>query len=211
VFLVDSGGEAFQHSHQPAVADAVCAGRRRIALDPGLACPTRPTRTRQQTCPREDARTGRGGIPPAALCRAYPGRRPAGDLRIPRPQGSPDRRHGIRWPRRVWNGPPPKPTIPSPTGNHDAGGEAFEVLRLQRIRPEAAKAETARAGSGPEPAPATETLSIPSDPLPPPARLPRPLAPSGVSAVLEDSADVPSRSPFADGQSGSAVRSSAAA
>jgi ATP-dependent helicase/nuclease subunit A len=73
------------------------------------------------------------------------------------------------------------------------------------LRPEAAKAETARAGSGPEPAPATEALSIPSDPLPPPTRLPRPLAPSGVSAVLEDSADVASRSPFADGQSGSAA------
>ncbi|WP_461434062.1 PD-(D/E)XK nuclease family protein, partial [Hoeflea alexandrii] len=46
---------------------------------------------------------------------------------------------------------------------------------------------------------------IPSGPLPPPARLPRPLVPSGVSAVLEDSADVASRSPFADGQPGTAA------
>lgn len=77
---------------------------------------------------------------------------------------------------------------------HEVGDERFAARRLQRSGPMAAQI----IDSKPPPAPPAATVVVPGAPLPPPKRLPRPLAPSGVSAVLEDSAGLATRSPFAD-------------
>ena len=89
-------------------------------------------------------------------------------------------------------------------GVHEAVTEPFEARRFRRIRTESSAARQAnQAESKTTPAVSGSALVIPTEPLPPPARLPRPLAPSGVSAVLEDSGEVASRSPFAENQTGS--------
>src|SRR5690606_10775702 len=83
-----------------------------------------------------------------------------------------------------------------------SGSEPFQVRRFARIRTEAPVAgEMGQPGT--VVAPAAAAIAIPTEPLPPPTRLPRPLAPSGVSAVLEDSGDIASRSPFAASRAGS--------
>lgn len=84
----------------------------------------------------------------------------------------------------------------------EADNTTFPVLRLQRAAPAPVAPSQPDVGSTERtvaPAP------IPSSPLPPPTRLPRPLAPSGVGAVLEDSANLATRSPFADKPAGSGV------
>ncbi|AKI02866.1 DNA helicase/exodeoxyribonuclease V, subunit A [Hoeflea sp. IMCC20628] len=87
---------------------------------------------------------------------------------------------------------------------HDPGGEPFEARRLCRARGDDSVAPAAEPSATPA-APQSTILTITDAPLPPPRRLPRPLAPSGVGAVLEESAGIATRSPFADRQSGSAA------
>jgi ATP-dependent helicase/nuclease subunit A len=83
----------------------------------------------------------------------------------------------------------------------EADAATFTALRLQR-----ASYAPAGQSAGPEPGERTAApATIPSSPLPPPTRLPRPLAPSGVGAVLEDSASLATRSPFADKPAGSGI------
>ncbi|WP_420407688.1 double-strand break repair helicase AddA [Hoeflea sp.] len=78
----------------------------------------------------------------------------------------------------------------------------FKVVRMQRTGATLALAgeKIAQTGLG-----SGSPASVPLTPLEPPKRLPRPLAPSGVSAVLEDSIEPPVRSPFADKPSGSSL------
>jgi ATP-dependent helicase/nuclease subunit A len=205
VFLVDSGGEAFQHTHQPRLwlLPSVPGADESPSIPVWLPDKTHeneataPARERMREQAEEEyRRLLYVGLTRAADRLVICGYRGLREVKTP------------TWHSMASAGlerAAAEAGYSVSDGKHDAGGEAFEVRRFSRIRPEAATAKTARTGSGPEPAHATEALSIPSDPLPSPARLPRPLAPSGVSAVLEDSADVASRSPFADGQSGSAA------
>jgi ATP-dependent helicase/nuclease subunit A len=78
VFLVDSGGEAFQTSHQPRLW--------LIPPDPGaeesdgpsvpvwLPDKTYNNERNRTCCASSQRRTGRGRVQAAALCRAHPGR-----------------------------------------------------------------------------------------------------------------------------------------
>lgn len=78
----------------------------------------------------------------------------------------------------------------------------YNVLRMQRTGATVAiGSETTRQT---EPVDKPVAL-VPWSPLAPPRRLPRPLAPSGVSAVLEDSVEPPTRSPFAEKPSDSGL------
>jgi ATP-dependent helicase/nuclease subunit A len=82
---------------------------------------------------------------------------------------------------------------------HQADAGSFSVLRLQRATPEPPAA--IQRSEKPQPV-RIPSVDIPTAPLPSPKRLPRPLAPSGVSAVLEDSAGTTARSPFLNKSSG---------
>lgn len=204
VFLVDSGGEAFQHSHQPRLwllppvpgtdaAPPVPVWMPDKRYENEATAPVRETMREQAE--EEYRRLLYVGLTRAADRLVICGYRGIREVKTP------------TWHSMASAGLE-RAAVESgysvSDGMHEAGGEAFEVRRFSRIRsqlvPSAAAAETGTAAT-----PSADTIPIPSDPLPPPARLPRPLAPSGVSAVLEDSADVASRSPFAEGQAGSAA------
>jgi ATP-dependent helicase/nuclease subunit A len=78
----------------------------------------------------------------------------------------------------------------------------YKVLRMQRTGATAATGSQSDRQTGPVGKP---VAPVPRSPLAPPKRLPRPLAPSGVSAVLEDSVEPPPRSPFTEKPSGSGL------
>ncbi|WP_417433298.1 double-strand break repair helicase AddA [Hoeflea sp.] len=204
VFLVDSGGEAFQHSHQPRLWLLPPASGAADAPSIPVWLPDKTYENEATTPVREKMREQAEeeyrrllyvGLTRAADRLVICGYRGLREAKTP------------TWHSMASAGLERAVSETGYTvsdGVHDAGGEPFEVRRFSRIRSEPTavdvilETETAAA-------PPASALVIPTEPLPPPARLPRPLAPSGVSAVLEDSADVTSRSPFADSQSGSAA------
>ncbi|MEM5493577.1 double-strand break repair helicase AddA [Hoeflea sp. AS16] len=204
VFLVDSGGEAFQHSHQPRLWLLPPASGAADAPSIPVWLPDKTYENEATTPVREKMREQAEeeyrrllyvGLTRAADRLVICGYRGLREAKTP------------TWHSMASAGLERAVSETGYTvsdGVHDAGGEPFEVRRFRRIRSEPTTAdvipETEAAA-----APSASALVIPTEPLPPPARLPRPLAPSGVSAVLEDSADVTSRSPFADSQSGSAA------
>ena len=202
VFVVDSGGEAFQHSHQPRLwlmPSALAAGD-----SPSIPVwlpdkthendATAPVREKMRDQAEEEyRRLLYVGLTRAADRLVVCGYRGVKEVKTP------------TWHSLASAG---LERAASESGYlvsdavHESGSEPFEVRRFARIRTQTpADGETSQA----EPAstPSASAITIPTEPLPPPTRLPRPLAPSGVSAVLEDSADVASRSPFMENQAGS--------
>jgi len=193
VFLVDSGGEAFQHSHQP-----------RLCLLPaqaGASAPAVPVWLPDKTHESEATEPVRAALRAQAEEEyrrlMYVGLTRAADRLVV---------CGYRGLREVktatWHSMVADGLAQADDGDfvvseveRQIDGGPFSVLRLQKNR----TGDAAEASPEQDQAkPLAPVLEIPSTPLPPPLRLPRPLAPSGVSAVLEDSADVTTRSPFAD-------------
>jgi len=204
VFLVDSGGEAFQHSHQP-----------RLWL-----LPPRPGSTEPPSIPvwlpdkshendaiapvrekmREQAEEEYRRLLYVGLTRAADrlvvcGYRGIREVKSP------------TWHSLASAGIERAADEADYTVSdivHENVTEPFEARRFCRTRAETPDhAASGQTPSRPAPSVPASGIEIPTDPLPPPARLPRPLAPSGVSAVLEDSAELATRSPFAGSQTGS--------
>ncbi|SOE16996.1 DNA helicase/exodeoxyribonuclease V subunit A [Hoeflea halophila] len=205
VFLVDSGGEAFQHSHQPRL----------------LLLPPRPGSDEPPSVPvwlpdkgheneaiapvrekmREQAEEEYRRLLYVGLTRAADrlvvcGYRGIREVRTPTWHSLASA--GLE---RAADGEPDY-TVSDVV--YQAVTEPFEARRFCRTR----VAEPVATSRGPQASAFAATtpvsgIHIPAAPLPPPARLPRPLAPSGVSAVLEDSAELATRSPFAGGHAGS--------
>lgn len=196
VFLVDSGGEAFQHSHQPRLWLLPSSPDRNEAPSvpvwlPDKSCEneaTAPTGDKMRELAEEEyRRLLYVGLTRAADRLVVCGYRGLREVKTP------------TWHSLASAG------IEAAAGEanyqvsdavHDIGGEPFDIKRLCRTG-----AKTAAPDELTQPAndllPTDAGMVIPMTPLPRPARLPRPLAPSGVSAVLEDSGGVVSRSPFA--------------
>ncbi|WP_342867293.1 double-strand break repair helicase AddA [Hoeflea sp. AS60] len=206
VFLVDSGGEAFQHSHQPrllllpSVPEAADAPSIPVWLpdkthENDAIMPVREKMREQAE--EEYRRLLYVGLTRAADRLVVCGYRGVREVKTP------------TWHSLASVGierAAAESGYVVSDAVHEAAAAPFEVRRFCRIRTDrsgvtepgqgVAKAAPSVAGSG---------IAIPTDPLPAPQRLPRPLTPSGVSAVLEDSADLASRSPFAESQTGSAA------
>jgi ATP-dependent helicase/nuclease subunit A len=203
VFLVDSGGEAFQHSHQPRLwllpqkhgsdePPSIPVWLPDKAHENEAIAPIREKMREQAE--EEYRRLLYVGLTRAADRLVVCGYRGVREVKTP------------TWHSLASAG------IERATGEadytvsdvmHEAVTEPFEVRRFCRSRSEST-AIAATGQTAPKPVPAVHRgIEIPDAPLPPPARLPRPLAPSGVSAVLEDSGELASRSPFAGSQTGS--------
>ncbi|WP_161784993.1 double-strand break repair helicase AddA [Hoeflea sp. BAL378] len=204
VFLVDSGGEAFQHAHQPRLWMLPASPGRTNAPSVPLWLPdktyengaTAPVRELMRNQAEEEyRRLLYVGLTRAADRLVVCGYRGLREVKTP------------TWHSLVSAG---MDAAAQESGysvseiEHDFDGEPFAVRRLCR-----AAAVTGVVDTGPqpdvEPRPLGDGIAVPSAPLPPPTRLPRPLAPSGVSAVLEDQGGLASRSPFSETGSGSAA------
>ena len=204
VFLVDSGGEAFQHTHQPRLwlLPASPGTKEEPSVPvwlPGRSYEngaTDPVRDRMREQAEEEyRRLLYVGLTRAADRLVICGYRGLRETRTP------------TWHALASAG------IEAVAGNegytvrdaaHDFGDEPFEIRHLCRTGAKIAFA-TGSEPSASETGSAAAGIAVPAAPLPTPRRLPRPLAPSGVSAVLEDSGGVTSRSPFADIRPGSAA------
>lgn len=207
VFLVDSGGEAFQTSHQPKLrlipADTENGAGSGLP-DVPVWLPdksfensaTEPLRDRmRQQAEEEYRRLMYVGLTRAADRLVMCGYRGVRETRSP------------TWHSMVAGGiarMDDQPAFQVTEIEHGAGEDAFTATRLRRSNADAA------AVSGPDtelrqPGRDRPPLSISPEPLPPPKRLPRPLAPSGVSAVLEDSGEVSGQSPFAQKTGGAGL------
>jgi len=204
VFLVDSGGEAFQHSHQPRLWLLPTTPE---AHDPPSVPVWLADKEHENDAIAPVRETMRGQAEEEYRRLLYVGLTRAADRLVV---------CGYRGLREVktptWHSLAAAGLERAASENdylvcdagHGSGSDAFEVRRFSRIRTDTSAASGAGRGEKPtRPSAETGGIEIPSEPLPPPARLPRPLAPSGVSAVLEDSRDLASRSPFAEGQAGS--------
>ena len=197
VFLVDSGGEAFQHSHQPRLwllpnspdenePPSVPVWLPDKSYENGATAPMRE-RMRDQA-EEEYRRLLYVGLTRAADRLVVCGYRGLREIKTPTwhslasagiAAAAADQGYSVM------------------DGTHDFDGEPFEIRRLCRSGAENRSVpETTK--PGPDAKPIAAALDVPTAPLPKPRRLPRPLAPSGVSAVLEDSEAVTSRSPFAE-------------
>ncbi|MDF1610460.1 double-strand break repair helicase AddA [Hoeflea sp. YIM 152468] len=204
VFLVDSGGEAFQHSHQPRLwllpqqpgtpgAPTVPVWLPDKSHDNEAIAPMREIMRAQAE--EEYRRLLYVGLTRAADRLVVCGYRGIREVKTP------------TWHSLATAG---LDRAAGDTGylirdiTHDQAGAPFEVRRYCRSRLEAAHTGTAAGVPAQSRPPVSESeITIPTSPLPAPARLPRPLAPSGVSAVLEDSGEVASRSPFGESAAGS--------
>ncbi|WP_245304382.1 double-strand break repair helicase AddA [Hoeflea olei] len=197
VFLVDSGGEAFQHTHQPRLWLLPPAPDQDAPLSVPVWLPdkgsengaTAPVREAMRNQAEEEyRRLLYVGLTRAADRLVVCGYRGLREVKTP------------TWHTLALAG------IETASSDeayavedvvHEAGGEVFEARRLSRKgRTPAEAGDPARQESGA--ASEIAGIDVPSDPLPRPTRLPRPLAPSGVSAVLEEQGGVASRSPFSD-------------
>ncbi|MBU4531743.1 MAG: double-strand break repair helicase AddA [Hoeflea sp.] len=204
VFLVDSGGEAFQHTHQPRLwllppspetseAPTVPVWLPDKTYENGATAPMREKMRDQAE--EEYRRLLYVGLTRAADRLVVCGYRGLREVKTP-----------------TWHSLAAAGIAAAAADQgysvtdavHDFGGEPFEIRRLCRSGAENQSAtETIKPKQDTNPA--DVALDVATAPLPKPRRLPRPLAPSGVSAVLEDSGGIASRSPFADTGAGSAA------
>ena len=205
VFLVDSGGEAFQHSHQPRLWMLPSSPGRTDAPSVPLWLPdktyengaTAPVRELMRNQAEEEyRRLLYVGLTRAADRLVVCGYRGLREVKTP------------TWHSLVADGMDAAAAENQGYSvtdvEHDFGGESFSVRRLCRAAAGTAVVDMTPPSDA-EPRPLGADIAVPSAPLPPPTRLPRPLAPSGVSAVLEDQGGVATRSPFSETGSGSAA------
>ncbi|MDP3524764.1 MAG: 3'-5' exonuclease, partial [Hoeflea sp.] len=182
VFLVDSGGEAFQHTHQPRLWLLPPAPDRKEAASvpvwlPDKSCEsgaTAPVRDLLRAQAEEEyRRLLYVGLTRAADRLVVCGYRGVREVKTP------------TWHSLASAG---IAAVAAGQGHsvtdalHDFGGEPFEIRRLCRSGADnhvATEIIEPAAGLGS----AGAVLDVPDAPLPKPRRLPRPLAPSGVSAV----------------------------
>jgi len=204
VFLVDSGGEAFQHSHQP----RLWLLPQKPGSDQAPSVPVwlpdktheneaiAPVREKMRDQAEEEyRRLLYVGLTRAADRLVICGYRGVREVKTPT-------WHSLASAGLERAASESGYTVPDSV--HESVTEPFEVRRFRRTRTESsAVGEADQAERQTPPTPSDSGLAIPTEPLPPPVRLPRPLAPSGVSAVLEDSGEVASRSPFTGSQTGS--------
>lgn len=207
VFLVDSGGAAFQTSHQPKLR-LISPGpsHRDAARAPDVPVwlpdksfdnsATEPVRDRlKQQAEEEYRRLLYVGLTRAADRLIICGYR--GVLEAKTPTWHTMAAGGIA---RMQD----QPAYAVTEVEHGSGEDAFSATRLRRTNPGATMVSGPASGPAAA-APDQPVPAISSAPLPAPRRLPRPLAPSGVSAVLEDSGDSTGQSPFAPKSGGAGL------
>lgn len=195
VFLVDSGSAAFSDSHLPRLMPFPVPGSDR----PVTGSLWRASADMANSFARSLAAEARIKAEEEYRRLLYVGMTRAEDRLIVCGY------HGVRGqPERGWHSMVSAALSGSPAAReitHPVTGTA--ILRYQVTEPGAAALSTPVEDKGPDwsPKPLPVTLA---DPLPPPPKLPRPLAPSGTGAVIdpEPAAALAARSPVLDGQTG---------